>query len=210
MLAFHYWQHYGLKLEKFERKVNRLNARVLLWSLILHFSKFIYMVLLQKGVFCAMKEEWIKAFGKLTYGIYVLTSHHEEKINGMIASWVSQVSFDPPLIMVAVHPNRFSHQLIEHGGSFALHVLAGSQANFLSRFKGADLNAKFSTLNWTYGKTGCPILSECLAYLECELKTHYRPGNHTLFIGEVIAAGVSAHQKPFTTTDYDGIYLGKA
>jgi flavin reductase (DIM6/NTAB) family NADH-FMN oxidoreductase RutF len=135
-----------------------------------------------------MKEEWIKAFGKLTYGIYVLTSHHEEKINGMIASWVSQVSYEPPLIMVAVHPKRFSHQLIEHGGGFA----------------------KFSTINWTLGKTGCPILSECLAYLECELKTHYRPGNHTLFIGEVIAAGVFAHQKPFTTREYDGVYLGKA
>jgi flavin reductase (DIM6/NTAB) family NADH-FMN oxidoreductase RutF len=138
-----------------------------------------------------------KAFGKLTYGIYVLTSHHEEKINGMIASWVSQVSYEPPLIMVAVHPKRFSHQLIEHGGGFALHVLA-------------DLSAKFSTINWTLGKTGCPILSECLAYLECELKTHYRPGNHTLFIGEVIAAGVFAHQKPFTTREYDGVYLGKA
>ncbi len=157
-----------------------------------------------------MKEEWIKAFGKLTYGIYVLTSQHEEKINGMIASWVSQVSYDPPLIMVAVHPKRFSHQLIEHGGGFALHVLAATQADFLSRFKGADVSAKFSTINWTPGKTGSPILSDCLAYLECELKTHYRPGNHTLFIGEVIAADVFAHQKPFTTREYDGVYLGKA
>jgi flavin reductase (DIM6/NTAB) family NADH-FMN oxidoreductase RutF len=157
-----------------------------------------------------MKEEWIKAFGKLTYGIYVLTSRHEEKINGMIASWVSQVSYEPPLIMVAVHPKRFSHQLIEHGGGFALHVLADTQAEFLSRFKDADVSAKFSTINWTRGKTGCPILSDCLAYLECELKTHYRPGNHTLFIGKVIAADVFAQQTPFTTREYDGIYLGKA
>jgi flavin reductase (DIM6/NTAB) family NADH-FMN oxidoreductase RutF len=157
-----------------------------------------------------MKEDWIKAFGKLTYGIYLLTSHYEEKINGMIASWVSQVSYEPPLIMAAVHPNRFSHQLIEQGGGFALHVLADTQADFLSRFKDADVSAKFSTLSWTPGKTGCPILSECPAYLECELKTHYRPGDHTLFIGEVIAAGVSGYQKPFTTREYDGVYLGKA
>ena len=157
-----------------------------------------------------MKEEWRKAFGKLTYGIYVLTSHHEEKINGMIASWVSQVSYEPPLIMVAVHPNRFSHQLIAHGGGFALHVLADTQADFLSRFKDADVNAKFSAINWIRGKTGCPILNECLAYLECELKAHYRPGNHTLFIGEVIAAGVLTDQKPFTTREYEGVYLGIA
>ncbi|NOQ21020.1 MAG: flavin reductase [Desulfobacterales bacterium] len=157
-----------------------------------------------------MKEEWEKALGKLTYGIYVLTSKTDEAINGMIASWVCQISYEPLLIMVAVHPNRFSHQLIEQGGGFALHVLASTQTNLLSRFKGSDLKAKFSSLNWTTGKTGCPILKECLAYLECELKTHYRPGNHTLFIGEVIAAGVFADEKPFTTMEYNGVYLGIA
>ncbi len=156
-----------------------------------------------------MKEKWIEAFGKMTYGIYVLTSKADETVNGMIASWVSQISYDPPLIMAAVHPNRFSHQLIEKGGSFVLHVLSSTQTDFLSRFKGSDVRAKFSTLNWTKGKTGCPILSECLAYLECKLETHYRPGNHTLFIGEVIDAGVFADEKPFSTGEYEGVYLGK-
>lgn len=157
-----------------------------------------------------MKEEWIKAFAKLTYGIYVLTSKTDAAINAMIASWVSQVSYEPPLVMVAVHPKRYSHQLIRQGGAFALHVLANTQANLLSRFKGADVKAKFTSLDWTSGKTGCPILKECLAYLECNLKTHYRPGNHTLFIGEVISAGVFADGEPFTTLVYDGTYLGKA
>jgi flavin reductase (DIM6/NTAB) family NADH-FMN oxidoreductase RutF len=156
-----------------------------------------------------MKDEWIKVFGKMTYGIYVLTSKTDEAINGMIASWVSQVSYEPPLIMVAVHPNRFSHQLIEQGRGFALHVLARTQTNLLSRFKGSDLKAKFSFLSWTTGKTGCPILKECVAYLECELKTHYRPGNHTIFIGEVIAAGVFDDEKPLTSMEYEGVYLGK-
>jgi flavin reductase (DIM6/NTAB) family NADH-FMN oxidoreductase RutF len=111
--------------------------------------------------------------------------------------------------MVAVHPHRYSHQLIGKGGSFALHVLARSQQNFLSRFKGEDPATKFSDLNWTTGKTGCPILNDCLAYLECELKTHYRPGNHTLFIGEVVDAGVLAKASPLTTGEYAGTYLGK-
>lgn len=156
-----------------------------------------------------MKEKWIKAFEKMTYGIYVLTSKSGEAINGMIASWVSQVSYDPPLIMAAVHPGRYSHQLIEKGGAFVLHALSGAHKDLLTRFKGSDPNAKFSTLNWTAGKTGCPVLSDCLAYLECELKVHYRPGNHTLFIGEVVDAGVMTDGKPFHTGLYEGIYLGK-
>ena len=156
-----------------------------------------------------MKTEWIDAFGKMTYGIYVLTSRDQQEINGMIASWVSQVSYSPPQIMVAVHTHRYSHQLIKKAGSFALHVLNKSQKNFLSRFKGKDPKAKFTALDWTAGKTGCPILRDCLAYLECELNTHYRPGNHTLFIGDVVDAGVFTEGPPLTTGEYEGIYLGK-
>jgi flavin reductase (DIM6/NTAB) family NADH-FMN oxidoreductase RutF len=55
----------------------------------------------------------------MTYGIYVLTSFYKEEINGMIASWVSQVSYDPLLIMAAVHTHRYSHHLIEKAGAFA-------------------------------------------------------------------------------------------
>ena len=71
-----------------------------------------------------MNKKWVEAFAKMTYGIYVLTSKAGEAVNGMIASWVSQVSYDPPLIMVAVHRNRYSHQLIEKGGCFTLHILS--------------------------------------------------------------------------------------
>ena len=157
-----------------------------------------------------MREKWLNAFGKMTYGIYVLTSGYREHINGMIASWLSQISYEPPLIMVAVHPNRYSHHLIEKGGVFALHVLSDSQADFVARFKGPDAKNKFSGLNWTTGKTGCPILDDCLAYLECELKFHYRPGNHSLFIGQVLDAGGAVAGVPLTTMDYDGVYLGKS
>jgi flavin reductase (DIM6/NTAB) family NADH-FMN oxidoreductase RutF len=156
-----------------------------------------------------MQEGWIKALGKMTYGIYVLTSFYKEEINGMIASWVSQISYDPLLIMAAVHPNRYSHQLIEKSGCFALHVIDRQQAEFLSRFKGPDPEAKFSSVQWTRGRTGCPILTECMAYLECRVKTRYDPGNHTLFLGEVVDGQSFAVGTGFTSRDYKGVYLGK-
>ncbi len=59
-----------------------------------------------------MKEKWQSAFGQMTYGIYVLTTKTDDAVNGMIASWVTQVSHDPPLIMAALHPNRYSHDMI--------------------------------------------------------------------------------------------------
>jgi len=156
-----------------------------------------------------MQQDWIKALGKMTYGIYVLTSGHKEEINGMIASWVSQVSYAPLLIMAAVHPDRYSHQLIERSGSFALHVIERRQTEFLARFKGPDPKSKFAAVQWDRGQTGCPILRECMAYLECKVKASYHPGNHTLFLGEVVDAQSLAPGTPFSSLDYNGVYLGK-
>ncbi len=156
-----------------------------------------------------MQEGWIKTLGKMTYGIYVLTSFYKEEVNGMIASWVSQISYDPLLIMAAVHPNRYSHQLIEKSGCFALHVIDRRQADCLSRFKGPDPKDKFSSVQWERGRTGCPILSECMAYLECSVKASYAPGNHTLFLGEVVDGQSFSAGAPFTSMDYKGVYMGK-
>ncbi|MCG6910683.1 MAG: flavin reductase family protein [Deltaproteobacteria bacterium] len=156
-----------------------------------------------------MKKRWLEAFGRMTYGIYVLTARVDEIINGMIASWVAQVSYDPPMIMAAVHPNRYSHGLIEKSGFFALHVLDRSQKAMLQRFKGPDPGKKFSGTPWHYGKTGAPVLTDCPAWFELEVKARHTPGNHTLFFGEVVDAGVHSEGTPLCTLDYDGLYTGK-
>jgi flavin reductase (DIM6/NTAB) family NADH-FMN oxidoreductase RutF len=156
-----------------------------------------------------MEEQWIEALTHLVHGIYVLTAAYEDRINGMIASWVSQVSYDPPLIMVAVHPNRYSHRLIEKANAFALHILSRNQKDFLRRFKGPDPLSKFTALEWTRGKTGCPILKDCLGYLDCRVKTSLKLGNHTLFFGELIDAQIFGAGSPMNTLDYEGTYLGK-
>jgi flavin reductase (DIM6/NTAB) family NADH-FMN oxidoreductase RutF len=156
-----------------------------------------------------MQTNWQKAFGQMTYGIYVLTTRGNDTINGMIASWVSQVSHAPPLIMAAVHSNRYSHGLLEESGSFALHVLDRSQQKMLARFKGPEPERKFDDLDWQAGQTGCPVLRACLAWFECRVTHRLAPGNHSLFIGEVVAAGCPATGTPLTTLDYEGQYTGR-
>lgn len=157
-----------------------------------------------------MEKEWLSTFGKMTYGIYVLTTGFEGKRNGMIASWVSQVSYDPPLIMVAVHPNRYSHEMIRQSGCFALHVLGKDRKDFLKRFKGPEPMAKFADIEWETGKTGAPLIRECIAWFECEIVSLLDPGNHTLFIGKVVAAKTVSENAGMSTADYDGAYIGKS
>jgi ribonuclease HI len=162
------------------------------------------------GVFKAdVEKDILKTLGKMTYGIYILTTFHEEKVNGMVASWVSQISHAPHLVMVAVHPNRYSHSLIQKNGYYALHVLAQNQIDLLERFKAPDSTAKFDSISWDKGKMGCPILSSCLAYMECQVTAIYAPGNHTLFVGEVKDAQTLSDGIPLSTLDYAGTYLGK-
>ncbi len=156
-----------------------------------------------------MNEDLRNNMTHMTYGIYVLTSRYADATNGMIASWVSQVSFDPPLIMVAVHPNRYSHELLEKSGHFALHILAGDQKDLLARFKGPDPGAKFASIAWRDGVTGCPILADCIGCMECRITQRLAPGNHTLFVGEVVNAVFNGEAPPLCTLDYEGCYLGK-
>ena len=156
-----------------------------------------------------MNEKLLNNLACMTYGIYVLTTRYADTINGMIASWVSQVSYDPPLIMVAVHPNRYSHDLLVKSGHFALHILAREQTDLLARFKGPDPGSKFASMAWRDGATGCPILADCIGVLECRIRTTLAPGNHSLFIGEVVNSVFNREETPLCTLDYDGCYLGK-
>ena len=157
-----------------------------------------------------MEETILKNMGHMTYGIYVLTTRFEDKINGMIASWVSQVSYEPPLFMAAIHPNRYSHELVAQSGYFALHIISREQKDLLARFKGPVAKDKFASLDWEYGMTGCPILNECIGSMECRVTQRLTPGNHTVFIGEVVHAVFNAEKMPLCTLDYEGSYLGKA
>lgn len=156
-----------------------------------------------------MNNKLFSTFGQMTYGIYILTSKYKADINGMVASWVTQVSYEPPLILVSVHPNRYSHDLILKGGAFGLHILDISQKDMLKRFKGPDNNQKFIDIAWEAKKTGVPILRNCLAWFDCKVTDHTTPGNHSLFIGEVEESGAESSGTPLCTQEYDGMYTGK-
>ena len=157
-----------------------------------------------------MDEMVLKNMAHLTYGIYVLTTRFQDSINGMIASWVSQVSYKPPLCMVAIHPNRYLHELVTRSGCFAIHIISREEKDFLTRFKGPVSEEKFTSISWENGVTGCPILADCIGCMECRVTQSLAPGNHTLFIGEVVKAIFNGENRPLCTSDYEGCYLGKA
>ena len=132
------------------------------------------------------------AFDALVHGVYVVTTRLEDVVNGMTASWVAQVSLKPLLLMVSIAPARYSHRLIQESGVFAVNVLADTQVELGKRFgyKSGRQVDKFAGLEWTTAATGAPILPQAYAYLDLKLRDTFSAGDHTLFVGEVVAARI--------------------
>jgi len=145
---------------------------------------------------------------RLSYGIYVLTSKKGDEKHGMIASWVSQVSHDPPLVMVAIRKNRRIHPIVKEAGAFALHVLDKHDKQVIGRFKLPSAGERFKGADCITLKTGCPVLKDMVAYMDCQLVTTLDTGDHTVFIGEVLAADSGKEGTPMTSADYGKTYLG--
>ena len=147
------------------------------------------------------------AFAALVHGVYVVTTRVNNTINGMTASWVSQVSLNPLLLMVSIAPPRYSHDLIKESGVFAINVLTRDQVDLGKRFgyKSGRKVDKFAGLEHSAAKTGAPILPQAFAYFDLKLVDTFPAGDHTLFVGEVVDAKVlnpAAQPLVFHKTDF--------
>ncbi|NJK38836.1 MAG: flavin reductase [Oscillatoriales cyanobacterium RM2_1_1] len=129
---------------------------------------------------------------KIPHGLYICGVKEGEEVNGFTASWVMQASFQPPLVVNCVKQDSKSHAMIQASGVFALSFLAEGQKELAQQFFKPQrrVGNKFENVEFYLGETGCPIITEALGYIECQVTGAVEKGDHTVFVGEVIAAGV--------------------
>lgn len=140
----------------------------------------------------AVKPEITEAQKKITHGVYVISTAHEGRLNAMTAAWAARVSFVPPLVMVAVGHARHTHGMIKGSGVFCVNVL-GPKNIELGRHFGLKTGRKvdkFEGVPFETRATGSPIIPGCVAWLDCRVHSTHEAGDHTLFIGEILVAGV--------------------
>jgi flavin reductase (DIM6/NTAB) family NADH-FMN oxidoreductase RutF len=151
-----------------------------------------------------------KALRLITYGLYVATSRDADGCAGGTINWLSQSSFTPPLIMAGIQRDSSLHQAITASRAFVIHIVGRSQKDLaMSFFKGATLNG--DTLNgfrFETGVTGAPVLVDPPAWFECRVVDEVRRGDHTIFVGEVVGAGVRRDEEPLTLRDTGFAYGG--
>lgn len=156
-----------------------------------------------------------KAFYKLSYGLYVISSKKEDKLNGYVANTAFQVTANPPQMAISCHKDNLTSEYIAHSGVFSVSALNQDATNgLLGKFgfnSGKEIN-KFDDVDYKTGKTGAPIvLSDTISWFDCKVVQTMDVGSHIIFVGEIVDVElVDEDAEPLTYAWYQQEKNGKA
>ena len=135
--------------------------------------------------------------------VTIVTTSWRGNWNAMPAIFVTPLSMDPPLVGVAVHPSRHTHDMIKYSEEFALNIPTREllhHVQYLGSVSGTELN-KLELMRLPTARArriDAPLLEGCVGWIECGVHDAYTVGDHTLFVGKVVA--VSAEKDAFGDT----------
>jgi ferric-chelate reductase [NAD(P)H] len=155
-----------------------------------------------------------RAFRDLSYGLYIVTSRDQEKLNGQIINTAIQVTSDPPRLAVIINKKNLTHEFITKSRIFAVSVLEeATPLTFIGPFgfrSGRDID-KFAQVGFKEGVTGCPLVTDhALSIVEAKVFDHIDLGTHTIFVGDVVNSEVIKDGRPLTYQYYHENLKGKS
>lgn len=156
-----------------------------------------------------MDPQMAEAFRSIPYGIYVLTTRRGTESRGMIVSWVSQISYSPPLLMVALHQNRPALPAIQESRVFSLSLLSRDQKPLVDSLKQPSSPIQSLDLFRQVSQKAPPSIKGACVSWECRLFSQREVGDHVLIIGEVLSTMVNPEGEPLTTAEYGKTYIGQ-
>jgi flavin reductase (DIM6/NTAB) family NADH-FMN oxidoreductase RutF len=137
--------------------------------------------------------------GRFATGVTVVAARHGPLLAGMTANGIASISIDPPLMMASIGERSETHRAIVGSHAFAVSVLAEDQQPLAECFAQPTTAAKltgFCDAEWHEAETGSPILEGAIAYFDCRLTARHPGGDHTIFVGEIVAAGYREDAAP--------------
>jgi flavin reductase (DIM6/NTAB) family NADH-FMN oxidoreductase RutF/rubredoxin len=142
------------------------------------------------------------ALDKISYGLYVVTSIKDNKINGQCSNTVFQLTDKPLQLSVCLNKNNLTYEYIEQSGVLAISLLEQNDLEMVHTFgykSGRNVD-KFAEIEYISGQNGCPILKKCAAYLEGRILRDkiVDVGTHSLFVVDVTAGMTISDQRPLT------------
>jgi flavin reductase (DIM6/NTAB) family NADH-FMN oxidoreductase RutF len=152
-----------------------------------------------------------KTLRMLSNGVYVLTSRSGDRYGAATVTWVSQVSFKPPLVMAALRRESNVFKCLAQSRIAALHIVADGQHEIARRFF-FPTRANCTTINgepFAQGRTAAPILANLPAHIECQVEQIVdTDGDHAVVILQVVEAKFRAEVRPLTMAQTPWKYGG--
>jgi flavin reductase (DIM6/NTAB) family NADH-FMN oxidoreductase RutF len=142
----------------------------------------------------------------ISHGVYVVGVGKGERQNAFTAAWVMQVSFNPLLLAISINPAHYSYQLLQESGVCTVNVLGQDQYALAEHF-GRSAPDKMAGFQWRQAETGAPVLSDSLAYFDCQVSHYTDAGDHKIAVCQVLAAAALNQGRPLLysqTGDMDG------
>ena len=132
--------------------------------------------------------EFRRILGHWVTGVSVVTAQPEgEAPCGLTVNSFCSVSLSPTLVLISVERGADSHDCIVRSGFFAVNVLDHACETLARRFASWDVSEKFRGLAYRAEASGAPVLDIALAWIDCRVVASHPAGDHTLFLGEVLA-----------------------
>ena len=120
-------------------------------------------------------------------GVTIVTTCDGDRIHGMTVSAFTEVSLDPPLVLVCADKGSNTHPMIAAGRVFAVNVLASDQTDLSNRFASKKSeDSRFDEVAYATGETGAPLLDGVVANVDCRLVAAHDHGDHVVYVGEVV------------------------
>jgi flavin reductase (DIM6/NTAB) family NADH-FMN oxidoreductase RutF len=130
--------------------------------------------------------EFKQALSHFASGVTVVTTEHDGKPYGMTVASFASLSLHPPLVLICIEKAVKTHDAIVAAGKFGVSILTKSQAEVSNRFASKSED-KFSGLGVVTGSNGIPLIAGALTTLECTVTQQLPGGDHSIFVGEVVA-----------------------
>lgn len=147
------------------------------------------------------------ALGQIPSGLFILTVRRAEMETGMLASWVMQAGFEPPMLSVAVKQGRYVSEWLSAGSPFVINIVGEEHKSLISRFgKGFEPGEPaLEGLNIKRTSDQTPILADALGWLECRPMKNVDSGDHRIFLAEISAGELAGQGKPFVHIRKNGL-----
>ena len=142
-------------------------------------------------------ERFKQACAHWATGVTIVTARSGEKVHGMTVSAFTEVSLEPPLVLVCADKSTNTLPFLEEGRVFAVNVLAAGQEALSDKFASKqDEWRRFDDLAWETGETGAPILPGTLAAFDCRVVAAHEAGDHVIYLGEVEWVRIDDEREP--------------